>query len=271
MEIINLTSQYETHILQHNDLLAYEKTYPALFRHYFQYWADRSRFAPTLNAVQTRKRETLIVASLDHIESRLSAHGLDPRRLRIVLFVGQNTSNGHAFKDGLDFVVWIPVETYQTTPDVEVFVTHEIIHALHYVRSSEFYFNNLVGKQLVWRQLITEGLATYLTKTVLNVDDGVALWADYLPPEAIKDWLGWCCDREQELKKYLLENFSSSSSEVGLFYARDRQDIFQYRGGYYIGLKFIGWLEHKNNLTADRLLTIPKEEYKSLALEYLRA
>jgi len=45
MNIINLTNDYIKSILEDNDLRAYEKTYPALFQHYFQYWGDKKNFS----------------------------------------------------------------------------------------------------------------------------------------------------------------------------------------------------------------------------------
>lgn len=269
MEIVNLTSEYITHILQNDDLPSYERTYPELFRHYFEYWADRGRFAPTLNATETQAKADLVRNGLESAGHKLAAFGLDVANLRAVLFVGQKTSNGHAFKDGNRFVVWIPVETYKTHLDAEVFVTHEIIHALHYVSCPGFYFNDLTEKRQVSRQLITEGLATYLSMTALAIDEGSALWADYISPEAVKAWLCRCRNREAELKQYLLNVFSSGSPEIGLFYAKDPHDIFQYRAGYYIGLKFIKYAVQTGGLAADHLLSVPRDEFESLAVEYL--
>ena len=269
MKIINLTSEYVTHILQNDDLSAYERTYPELFRHYFEYWADRGCFAPTLNATETQTKADLVTDSLERVAHKLAAFGLDVTDLRVVLFVGQKTSNGHAFKDGNSFVVWIPVETYKTHLDAEVFVTHEIIHALHYVSCPGFYFNDLTEKRQVSRQLITEGLATYLSMTALAIDEGAALWADYISPEAVKAWLCRCRDSEAELKQYLLNVFSSGSPEIGLFYAKDPHDIFQYRAGYYIGLKFIKYAVQTGGLAAHHLLHVPREKFERLAVEYL--
>jgi len=270
VEVINLTGAYLTHILHDHDLTAYEQVYPGLFSHYFEYWADRNRFVPTLDANQTRARVNLITDSLEGIAGKLTVFGLDVSSLQVVLFVGMNTSNGHAFKDGNTFVVWIPVETYKTPLDAEVFLTHEIIHALHYACSPGFYFNSVSEKLQVSRQLITEGMATYLSMISLNIDESVALWADYLSGEAIEDWLDQCRDRERELKKYLLDNFFSTNPNVGMFYARDPQDIFQYRGGYYIGLKFMEHAVQAGSLKASRLLCMQRDELENLAIEYLR-
>ncbi len=269
MEIVNLTSEYVTHILQNDDLPAYERTYPALFRHYFEYWADRGRFAPTLNATETQAKADLVRNGLESAAHKLAAFGLDVTELRVVLFVGQKTSNGHAFKDGNRFVVWIPVETYKTHLDAEVFVTHEIIHSLHYAGCPEFYFNDLTEKRRVSRQLITEGLATYLSMTALAIREGTALWADYISPEAVKAWICQCRDREPELKKHLLDVFSSGSPEIGLFYANDPHDIFHYRAGYYMGLKFIEYAVKIEGLAAHHLLSVPRDKFERLAIEYL--
>ncbi len=269
MKIIDLTEAYVRRVLGEDDRAAYERSHPALFRHYFEYWADRRRFTPTLDEADLRIRTATVTEVIHRLSPRLTARGWDVTGLRIILFVGQGTSNGHAFRDGDSYAVWIPVETYQSVLGTEVFVTHEIAHAMHYRLMPDFFFTTRAEKLLVSRQLITEGLATYLSSQALKLEIGAALWADYLPPQALQKWLSECRSSEQDLKRFVLENFASDDPRLGLFYARDPRDVFQFRGGYYVGLRFLKELVRRRRLTAGELLRLPRPQFERFALEYL--
>lgn len=270
MEIVDLTGDYIKHILDNQDLTSYQRSYPSLFRHYFRYWARRRYFSKALNRVQVEKRLNLILPRLSRIEKKIKRYGLDVSSLKIVLFVGQNTSNGHAFRDGTDFIVWIPVETYSTPLLVDVFVTHEIIHALHYSASPDFYFFSAAEKRLMSRQLITEGIATYLTKHIMRITQAEALWADFLPEEKLRAWLGECGQREKDLCKFVVNNFSSTSPEVVLFYMLNPRNIYEYRVGYFLGSRLVDRIVRSEGIRPDKLLTIPRKRFEKMMLKVLR-
>jgi uncharacterized protein YjaZ len=271
MNIINLTDDYIKHIVEENDLNAYESSYPALFRHYFRYWAKRERFSKTLTKIEVKKRCQLVLSELKKIERKMVSAGFDTEALDIVLFVGQNTSNGHAFKDGRKFVVWIPLETYKTKLRCQIFILHEIIHWLHYSQSPDFYFQNATQKLSTARQLITEGIATYLTQRILKVDEGTVLWADYLSKRDLKKWLQECQNREKELCQFILKQFSSASPKIELFYANDPNDIYKYRAGYFVGWKLIEQMIKKKGFSDSELLKISRKRLENMIRELLRA
>lgn len=192
------------------------------------------------------------------------------KNIDFVLFVGQGTSNDHAFKDDKKFMVWLPLEGYETKLQAKVFITHEIIHAFHYARSSNFYFNNVAEKRSIGRQLITEGLATYLSMKVLKVDEGTALWADYLTNYKLKSWFQEYLQKEKMLCGFILKNFSSSDPKIGLFYANDPTDIVNYRAGYYVGLKLIEDSAKKEGLSDQDLLNISRNSFENIAKRWLQ-
>lgn len=170
MQIIDLTDKYCKYILKENSLKKYRLSYPVLFRHYFKYWANQKYWNKTLKTPKdVEKNKRLILSRLPYIIKRLSKHSLSVADIAVVLFVGQNTSNGHSFCEKGKWFVWIPIEAYTTKLQVDVFVTHEIIHAIHYSKQKEFYFSNIKEKSQLSRELITEGLATWVTKKVLNI------------------------------------------------------------------------------------------------------
>lgn len=254
MECINLIPQYKQSVLKNRDLNGYTKSYPALFRHYFRYWADRKLFHKTLTVEQTHRRVHFIIEELRIIKARLRHANLGVPLPPIVLFVGQGTSDGHAFYDGARLVVWIPIETYETKTQMQVFLLHEILHGLHYTTRPEFYFKNAREKRHIGRQIITEGIATYLTKYILNVDNATALWADYLPKSKSDSWLKECEKRKQELFAYVFKHWNKTSSKIELFFANNSSDILRYRAGYFIGLRLIEAFVQRKRYTPKELL-----------------
>jgi len=271
MKVTDLTERYIEHVPGGNNLSAYRSSYPALFSHYFEFFGNEQRWAPRLDADQTRRKLQLVKGRLPAMEQAFSRFGLEVRDQRLVLFVGQGTSNGHAFRDGEEFVVWIPVETYATPSDVDVFVTHEIAHALHYTRSPGFYFDTLTDQRRMSRQLVTEGIATYLTVKVMGVSEEEALWADYLSPQGIETWMETCRRQWDQLKRFTLDNFEDSDEAAAFFWAIPENDVFGNRGGYYVGLKIVEEIADRKKLTPIDLLGLPKDEILALTREALRS
>ena len=270
MNIIDLTTSYTSEILKAKNLRAYERSYPALFLHYFKYWAKRKNFSNHLSNAEVGKRKKLVTKALKEIEKDLTFAGFETKKMGVVLFVGQGTSNGHAFKDDNKFIVWLPLEGYKTKLQAKIFITHEIIHALHYSKSSNFYFNKVAEKRSVIRQLITEGIATYLVIKIFNVDEGIALWADYISKNKTKIWLQKCQQKEQKLYKFILKNFSSSSQKISLFYANNPADLLNYRAGYYVGLKLVEAVAKDMRFGNKELLKIPRRKFENIAKKWLR-
>jgi len=269
MKTIDLTNDYLECVLGHDDLSAYENSYPALFDHYFTFWATRDSFQAAPNRGEVRCRRDLVIAGLDRLAARFENAGFDIADLTIVLFVGTHRSNGHAFKDHDEFIVWLPVETYTTPLLVDVFAAHEIIHGLHYAAEPRFYFQNADEKQFVSRQLITEGVATYVTAAVLGVDGPTALWADHLDPSTLADWMRRCRNRRAELARFLIEQYHSSDPEIVIFVMDDPGDIFRFRAGYFIGMEMIKSVVDEYELTLSRLLSLPRPNFEEAVLRKL--
>lgn len=175
------------------------------------------------------------------------------------LFVGQNCSNGHAFKENGRFNVWLPVEAYESKEDIDTFVIHEIVHAFHYSANPKFYFKTKEEKMNVGRQLITEGIATYLTSKILKVSDKKALWADLLDQKELRDWFSACEDKRRELFDHVLNNFSLSKEDIQIFWANDPSDIYKYRAGYFVGLEVIKEFVRKEKVSDIDIINIKRD------------
>jgi len=236
MRIKNLVASFIEYAKRGETKGRYYHTFPALFDHYFLFWADKN--LPFYDDVKTIQKQTdLILGHLSSIENRFKKHGLDTEALRVVLFVGKNTTNGHAALLDEEWWVWLPVEAYASEFQVNTFVTHEILHGLHYQRHPKLFFRTRKQKYLLSRQVITEGLATFGSMTVLGVDRQQALWADYLSDMEYITWWKEYKNQRRKIANYILQNWNTDSK--GLFEANNPKDIFNFRAGYAFALEVI--------------------------------
>lgn len=262
MRITDLTGEYIEKVLHEDNISSYKKVHPGLFEHYFTYWAEEKHFKPTLDETSTITQQDLILSRLSHIEKKLKDAGFDTDSIEIILFVGSNCSNGHSFKYKDSFVTWIAIESYDTIDKIDTFLTHEILHSLHYSKNPEFYFSNKEEKESLRRQLVTEGLSTYLSMKVMGITKNEALWADFLDKEIAQKWFSDCEEEKEILWKEVHEELSLDrrTSSKELFLANNDQDVRTFRAGYYLGLSLVETFNIKNISLSD-LLTIQKSEW----------
>ena len=269
MNIIDLTERYIDSFLEKGDLAAYEASFPELFGHYFEFWGHRPSFSQTLNRGEVRERRELVEKELPVIEAALRAVGLDVSDMPVVLFVGQGYTNGHSFRHAGDFYTFLALEGYETKRQVLAHVTHEIIHAVHYTNSPDFYFENKEEKERFSRMLITEGLATLLTKEIMGMSEAEALWADYISREKAAWWMERCERELKNLYAFAVERFDRSDSG-SMFYSSDENDIFAYRAGYYAGMKILAEVRRRRGMTKEDLLTAPRADLEKSVLETMK-
>jgi len=265
MNIIDLTDVYIKKVLEEQDSEAYFSADQELFEHYFAFWAPREHWH---NEIKTKEGVTqhknLIINQFGYIKECLKNIG-DITEIPVVLMVGQGTTNGHAYQHGNRFGIFLPVESYQTEMQARVFVTHEFVHALHYQKQPEFYFSTIAEKESLERQLITEGLAAYISQMVLNISDADALWADYISEKEKSTWTQQCKNRLSELNELLRES-ALRPTVPELFMSKDPSDIKKYRGGYYLGLQLIKDL----GKSPSDLLSIPRAEFLQIINKQVR-
>lgn len=265
MEVNDLTKYYLQY-LKDGDLKRYEETYPAFFEHYFTFWGERKSFKKTLNEKEVNEQVRLIKKELPTIEAALKKYHFDTDDIKLVLFVGQGSSNGHAFLDNNTFVVWISIELYTSALQVRSFVTHEIIHAIHYRHNPGLYFSTSKEKYDPHRQLITEGVATYVTKKIMGLSDTGALWADVLPGGEAQKWLDEC----KKSKEALCGKIQKNEGSQGLFEANDPSNIYSFRAGYYLGRLLIEKIAEDNDMSEHEVITLPHDTITDLIQKELK-
>jgi uncharacterized protein YjaZ len=187
--------------------------------------------------------------------------------LNVMIVDGCSTSNGHALLLEGNPTAWISASNYPTLDTIRVFGTHEIIHALHYAYTPAYYFQTQTEKNLVGRQLVTEGLATYATQELLHLSASEALWSDYLS----------VAERDEIMARYLAHQTQSigrilhdwDRSDATYFYSSNRQDVDTYRSGYYIGRLAIENIAHEQSLSILDLLTTARADLDPLIHDWL--
>ncbi|MBI2251988.1 MAG: hypothetical protein HYU63_04475 [Armatimonadetes bacterium] len=264
MTVIDLTDFYIKHILEENNLEAYENSLPELFQHYFKFWASREIWHKELDRGEVIKRKNLVLSRLPCIEEKLKQCDFDAGTFQIILWVGQGTTNGHAFKYKNNFAIFLPLEGYTTEKQADIFITHEIMHAFHYRASPKFYFRTEEEQTLFLPQLITEGLATYLTKKIWKINDGEALWADYISDDARKKWLEKCKNENAELLKEVKNLMAAKNCQTDLFSGVDPSNIRKSRAGYFIGLKLVEAAAARRNISNLDLLKLKQAEFENI-------
>ena|ERR1700733_6292910 len=270
MEIVDLTPDYLRFLDVETSCEEYPSSKIEFFDQYRKYWGSGKSFLHALSFKDVKSRRELLLQHLTLADEELRKNGFSTDNLQAILFVGNNSANGHAFLDNEKPVAWFAIECFKSELEAKVFTMHELIHALHYATRPEFFFSNIEEKNSISRQLITEGISTYLTKPLWNLSDEESLWADAIPAKQIHSWMAACRSSEKELFQYVAANFESSDPSIELFYAANPDDIYSYRVGYFVGLKVIESIVADNNIGYQELLNTTLAEMKRLVLSTLQ-
>jgi uncharacterized protein YjaZ len=273
MDVVSLTPQFVRFLKGEISEAEYIALNPSFFKHYFTYWAHQGSFESKYSSLEYSVRDERVRKHIILATEKLSSIGLSLSAISSLIFVGSEAANGHAFKFDDRFIAWFALETFSSEEEATVFVMHELIHTLHYHASPDFYFETPADRRLIWRQLITEGIATYLTFDALGVTESEALWADFLPKPQLEDWMASCKQQEKDLFQYILDNYDSCDASIAIFYAANPKDIWAFRAGYYVGLQVIKKIIKNSQMTAAQLLSVPanrlRQQVKDVLLELL--
>ncbi|MFN3308684.1 MAG: DUF2268 domain-containing putative Zn-dependent protease [Anaerolineales bacterium] len=268
MELIDLSLLYLQDVIGKNDPRHYEAALPQLFEHYYAYYAPPQPYS-FRNEEEILHRRQQALQRIPRLSQKFEQNGLAVEGVQLVLFVGHGTSNGHAFPLGDQWVVWLPLEAYPTAFAMDVFFTHEIAHALHYQRQPAFYFKDEVERTQIFRQLVTEGIATLASKEILRIGGEQALWADYLPPENVQQWYQQCQQRERELFRTVSEKLHTSDPQNRLFSYSDSAEVDENRAVYYLGLRLIEHYVETEGLHLRDILEVGKTEFLRIVRGFL--
>lgn len=243
-----------------------------LFEHYFLYWGTpNTREIPFYEQDRIHHARKIVTSRLPAIERAFVNAALSLDQIDLVLMVGQGTSNGHAILADDRAIVWIPLEAYASERQVDVFLTHEIAHGLHYLSCPEFFFHSGKEKNHIGRQTMTEGIATFVTKQVTRLSSEDVLWADFLSPNERKVWMDLCAREQEKLRAFVHAHWNDTyGSALDLFFVCDSSDIYRYRAGYFVAWKLIEAVVAEQSLSLQDLLTTPRALLETWSDTYIR-
>ncbi|MBI1908021.1 hypothetical protein HYS28_01210 [Candidatus Uhrbacteria bacterium] len=186
-------------------------------------------------------------AAFPDIKQRLMATCAVDRVPDCVALLGNGTASGHAVMlDGAGYA-WIALEAYTTRKQVEVFMTHELAHAIHYRTSPEWYPSTRDAYFRTGRAVFTEGLASFVTMRALGISEGDALWADYRPAAWVHDWMTSLAASEHEAWQRLRGTWAATA-DATLLTANDDAPHVHNRAGYFYGMRLAAQLAQQMSI-----------------------
>lgn len=188
MEIVSLIPAYLDVIGGRMQVDCYRNINLPLFSHYETYWGGDVHQITTLTETEVKEREQRIVSKVYQFEKMLADEDIFMDRIKVVIFVGNNVSNGHAFFENDRVTVWLPLEAYESQEQVEVFVPHELLHGLQYLHTSELAVKLGEGHPSVLTKFVVEGVATFFTMRFYHLSKKDVLWANYISDEDFSKW-----------------------------------------------------------------------------------
>lgn len=251
------------HTLPAKDQTTYIQAFPDLFDHYFTFWSF-DHISYSFNKAHVEDGRKVAWEGLNQAVNTLNNHGYDLTGIRVVLFVGNGTANGHAYiRDGKAYV-WIPVEDYPDVFTSRIFIVHEFFHAFHYLVNREFWFEDHMAFKDLLRQLVIEGIATSGSLSLLELSEEDALWGNYLNQDEKSQWIQDCRNQFGELSRYILDLLQKGRDDMDLIYPFEPDNIYRFRGGYYAGLQLVNQVMEKENLSIDDLMKKGYEDWKGI-------
>lgn len=214
--------------------------YSAYRDHIDCFWQDETSIKNTeyyLTSSQYKSQIQNLSICIHETLLSLKNMGIPTETIDCIIDIGNRNTNGHAcllHKPTAFFFA----EHYTNIYYLRTFVLHEIIHAFHYHTQPTAYFSTKESQQLLYRLLIVEGIASYFTGILGNLDKENALWGQYISQQEYHQWYTRCDLKKRELCQFIVDNYySSDKSEI--FYFTSIDAFMSSREGYFIGYEYI--------------------------------
>jgi hypothetical protein len=230
--------------------------------------------ASKLNIEETVYKINIIKEKINNIYSYMHKQLIFKNLPKFILFIGgENSWDAHGMIINNEPYVFINIT--MVIPrleikefDMELFIVHEMIHAIHYNCSPEFYLGNYITLEDKYlKKLISEGMATFMSSKILNKKLEKAFWIGFITDYEVTEWVKNAEDLVgnigEKLKVSLEENKFNNELFSQLFYVKNLETLSSYRLGYYYGAKIIEKLGGNYDL-----LKASYNEYSTKTLEY---
>ncbi|MBU3093092.1 hypothetical protein KPL35_13540 [Clostridium sp. CF011] len=174
----------------------------------------------------------------------------------LIIFIGDGKIDGHSIILNNSSYVFVDIKAIISRSnknyDLDVFLSHEIIHAVHYDLNKEFYlknYNSTEDKYL--KTLIVEGVATYISMFIFGISENLGYWFGFLENDEVNEWVYNCKKMKTtigiNLKGLIADKKFDKNIYDKLFCIKSKKITF-YRIGYYYGCEIIKNICYENNI-----------------------
>lgn len=204
----------------------------------------------------------------------LSGKGIE-NEIGLIIFIGDGRIDGHSII--LDDSVYVFVDLVAVISrsnlkfDLDSFLSHEIIHAIHYKVNKEFYYKDYsIFEDIYLKTLIVEGMATYISMIIFGLSENLGYWLGILKSDEIEQWENNCIKLKKcigvRLKEAISNKKYDNSLYVRLFCIKKCEKITLYRMGYYYGSEIIKNVHYNNSV--NQLFKLKFKDFGNYINEY---
>lgn len=202
----------------------------------------------------------------------LSEVGIE-NEIGLIIFIGDGNIDGHSIVIDDSTYVFVDLEAIISRygSNLEAFLSHEIIHAVHYNLNKEFYpenYKSVEDKYL--KTLIEEGLATYMNMLIFGFSRNSSYWLDILKSDEVMEWVSSCEKEKISIGKKLNELIENkqydNSLYLKLFCIKKSEKLTEYRMGYYYGSEIIRKICSENSV--NQVFNLKFSDVKNYINEY---
>ncbi|WP_459477552.1 DUF2268 domain-containing putative Zn-dependent protease [Clostridium saccharoperbutylacetonicum] len=168
-------------------------------------------------------------------------------KIGLIIFIGDGNIDGHSIILNDNSYVFVDLKAIilrsNKNFDLDTFISHEIIHAIHYNLNVEFYPKNYKSiEDMYLKVLIEEGMATYLSINLFEISKEIGYWLGFLENNEVNEWIFNCEKMRFDIGINLKELIANSNFDKDmynrLFCIKSEKFTF-YRLGYYYGYEII--------------------------------
>ncbi len=216
-------------------------------------------------SLQIREEFDSIIPNLNTLFPSVNIKG-------IILLIGEGNIDGHGrLVDGEPYVV-IDLLTLASSIDIydlETFLIHETVHAIHYYLNPQMYFSNYRSiEDQYFKRLVTEGLATFVSGKF--VKDEMEYWLGFFNPSQTNNWKNNCEVQLDDISKKLSTAISNDKVDEDLYYelfsVTDPDQLESSRLAYYYGSEICS--KNIREQSFEELLKTEEDKWIQIASKY---
>ncbi|ENK0557438.1 hypothetical protein B2H94_06635 [Clostridium sporogenes] len=194
----------------------------------------------------------------------------------LIVFIGDGYIDGHGAlinnKPYVFFDLSAIIPNFNKY-NIDLFVTHELLHGIHYSYNPYFYpkyYNSIEEKY--FKRMIAEGIATNLSPTFSSSTIEDSYWMGLLDKKEVQIWVDSCEKMKNNIAYKIDSALKSSSFDEDLYHTlytvSDLKHLTNSRLAYYYGSQIINELRDYKSI--NEILSMDYEYFKDCILLYFQ-